>query len=325
MNFEFNNLEKESEKYLDARKGDAGHAKKTVEFSKILLLKYPSADKHIVLTSALLHDIGWSKVSPTNRNQSLLLSPKKRELVIKKHELYGEQIASKILDKFDFNKNELKKIKKIILEHDEITIPKSIEEKIVRDSDKLSRYTKETFLADLDRFKIDPIKRFSILEKNLNIWFYLIESKEIGIELLERLKKTFKINNIKNWDETYKIKRANLPWNLEQIPTWFKNNIEAIIENSKDILDIGCGEGNYARYIAKKGYNLTCVDFSKNAIERAKSLSKGKNLKFRRMNALTLSKIKQKFDSAYEVSLFHHISPQDRTIDDNGHYNLPFI
>ena len=46
----------------------------------------------------------------------------------------------------------------------------------------------------------------------------------------------------------------------------------------KRILDLGCGEGGYARELAKKGAHLTAIDCSSKAIEYAMALAKKENL-----------------------------------------------
>jgi SAM-dependent methyltransferase len=312
MTFDTSLIRKLSKNYIDCRIGDKNHSKNTLNFTKKLLANYPMAKEKATIVASLLHDIGWSKISKSERDNAFILDPKRRYKIIKMHEVAGAKLSLEILTNLDFKARELNEIQRIILNHDEKTKPLSIEEKIVRDSDKLCRYTKKTFLADVKRFKITPIERFAVLEQNLENWFYLPESKKLAISLLTDLKKYFKINNIENWNDTYKTNRANLPWSLDYIPEWFIKNINFVLGNSRSILDIGCGEGNYAKYVAQKGFNVLGIDFSKRAIQSAKKSSSLTNLQFKVMSAFDLSKMNKRFDSAYEVSLFHHISPHQR-------------
>ncbi|BCG61136.1 class I SAM-dependent methyltransferase [Paenibacillus sp. URB8-2] len=41
-------------------------------------------------------------------------------------------------------------------------------------------------------------------------------------------------------------------------------------DHAKEILDLGCGPGLYAQRLAKLGYSVTDIDFSKLSIEYAK-------------------------------------------------------
>ncbi len=79
-------------------------------------------------------------------------------------------------------------------------------------------------------------------------------------------------------------------------------------------LDIGCGEGFYAIYLASKGFDVTGIDISKNAIRLAKenAARQGVKIKFIAMNIIDLNKINDKFDFILEWALLHHIIPKQR-------------
>lgn len=47
--------------------------------------------------------------------------------------------------------------------------------------------------------------------------------------------------------------------------------IVKIIGSSKKILDIGCGQGRHSNSLAKRGYNVTAIDFSQENIQKAKN------------------------------------------------------
>ncbi len=60
------------------------------------------------------------------------------------------------------------------------------------------------------------------------------------------------------------------------------STVEWILANNEkkqlNILDLGCGPGLYAEKLAKKGHNVTGVDFSENSIKYAKKEAKKKKL-----------------------------------------------
>lgn len=70
--------------------------------------------------------------------------------------------------------------------------------------------------------------------------------------------------------------------------------IERIIDEykpgAKNILDYGCGTGNHARILAKRGYNVFCLDPNENMLKIARQKLKGyKNVKI--LNTKTREKI----------------------------------
>lgn len=80
------------------------------------------------------------------------------------------------------------------------------------------------------------------------------------------------------------------------------------------VLDVGCGQGFYAIYLASKGFNVTGIDISKKAIRLAKenAIKQGVKIKFIAMDIIDLDKINDKFDFILEWALLHHIIPGQR-------------
>jgi 2-polyprenyl-3-methyl-5-hydroxy-6-metoxy-1,4-benzoquinol methylase len=77
-------------------------------------------------------------------------------------------------------------------------------------------------------------------------------------------------------------------------------------------LDVGCGLGNYAKYLASNGFDVLGVDFSQKAVETNQNKYHKENLKFKTCDALNLKSLDTKFDFVLDISLFHHIKPEDR-------------
>ncbi len=80
---------------------------------------------------------------------------------------------------------------------------------------------------------------------------------------------------------------ASIDWILSENP------------NKKlNILDLGCGPGLYTEILAKKGHNVTGVDFSANSIDYAKKAAEKKNLdiNYLRENYLKLDLEENNFD-----------------------------
>jgi len=80
-------------------------------------------------------------------------------------------------------------------------------------------------------------------------------------------------------------------------------------------VDVGCGTGNYAIWLATKGFQVTGIDFSERALEIAKGLAqqKGVDCEFL-IGDLTSPDFEPGivFQFAYDWELLHHVFPEER-------------
>ena len=106
-----------------------------------------------------------------------------------------------------------------------------------------------------------------------------------------------------------------IPWNFEAPPDEL---VELIVKGRIKpckAIDLGCGIGNYALYLAERGFEMTGVDSSPSAIEIAKENAKERNLEceFLVMDVLgSFDKFQGTFDFVYDWLLLHHIYPEKR-------------
>jgi SAM-dependent methyltransferase len=117
-------------------------------------------------------------------------------------------------------------------------------------------------------------------------------------------------------DKIYKrIPLNEIPWNIETPPKALVKLIESGKVSPCRTIDLGCGAGNYAVYLACKGFDVTGIDISPTAIALAKENAKKKGLKVKFITANVLGKldrIKRTFDFAYDWEVLHHIFPDKR-------------
>ena len=106
-----------------------------------------------------------------------------------------------------------------------------------------------------------------------------------------------------------------IPWNIEAPPGALVELIKNEGVKRCKTIDLGCGAGNYAIYLASVGFDVTGVDIAPTAIEIAKENAKRQGIKctFVVADVLgNLEEVKETFDFAYDWQLLHHIFPEQR-------------
>ena len=125
----------------------------------------------------------------------------------------------------------------------------------------------------------------------------------------------FKKGSLKNlfFDLWYRFGKP--PWIIDQAQP------DLIVAKRKGeiygpaILDVGCGNGDNAIYLASCGFDVTGVDISAKAIKIAKQKARevGVNVTFIILDALEIGTLNKKFDTIIDIGLFHNISGNDRS------------
>ncbi|MFA5972410.1 MAG: class I SAM-dependent methyltransferase [Lentimicrobiaceae bacterium] len=118
-------------------------------------------------------------------------------------------------------------------------------------------------------------------------------------------------------DEIYSnIPLKEIPWNIENPPDALIQLIESGKIKPCTVIDLGCGAGNYAVYLAGKGFTVTGVDISESAIKYAKKNAKDKKVRCDFLRADVLGDLEKEvdktYDFAYDWELLHHIYPENR-------------
>ncbi|WXG39942.1 MAG: class I SAM-dependent methyltransferase [Candidatus Freyarchaeum deiterrae] len=118
-------------------------------------------------------------------------------------------------------------------------------------------------------------------------------------------------------DRIYRnISLENIPWNNETPPDALVGLVESGKVKPCKTIDMGCGAGNYAIYLASTGFDVTGVDISPSAIKIAKENARKKRVKCNFLVADVLGvldEVKGTFDFAYDWELLHHIFPEKRS------------
>jgi len=105
------------------------------------------------------------------------------------------------------------------------------------------------------------------------------------------------------------------PWDIGRPQKEFVGLVRSG-EITGSVLDIGCGTGEHALFFAHEGYETWGIDSSPLAIRKAQEKAAGRGLPvhFLVLDALKLSLLTRKFDTATDSGLFHTLSNEDRPL-----------
>ena len=106
-----------------------------------------------------------------------------------------------------------------------------------------------------------------------------------------------------------------IPWNLEAPPRVLVELVQSGRVVPCRAVDLGCGAGNYAVWLALEGFEVTGIDLSAAAIARAQELARSRRAPCRFAVADLLEPPEAFdgcFDFAFDWLVLHHVFPADR-------------
>ena len=90
------------------------------------------------------------------------------------------------MQKLKYDALKIEKILEIIDGHDSRTEPASLNDMLVKDADKLWRYTRSGFYIDIERFGETFEEGLERLRSNMPGWFFTVAAKKIAADKLGR-------------------------------------------------------------------------------------------------------------------------------------------
>jgi HD superfamily phosphodiesterase len=172
--------------YLDTRRNDV-HVEISLQLA-LRLLKVEGGDQTIVVPAVILHDVGWKKVPEDLHLKAF--GPKATSPEINRiHEEEGVKIAGEILAKVNYGTQKISEILRIIDGHDSQKKALSLNDQVVKDADKLWRYTRRGFEIDNRRFEESLAEGLSRLRKYIDRWFFTQEAYRIAQNELQQREK----------------------------------------------------------------------------------------------------------------------------------------
>lgn len=188
-----------------------------------------------------------------------------------------------------------------------------------------------TFEADLSKFSLDPFDRICGLTTT-NAPFRLTEKAQAKLfDACDSFDdESFTLNNLKVKTPEYYFHNPDLSdskfwtqiyhdeskpgWDLGEPAVAFKDMFPRLKLPKSRILVLGCGEGHDAAFFAQAGHVVTGIDFSEEAINRAKAhYGSMENITFLQQDIFTLPHdLNASFDLIIEHTCFCAIEPSRR-------------
>lgn len=137
-------------------RGNDIHTPLSVMFAEFLLDAHPEADPLVTRTAILLHDTGWSRCDESKIFTEGFQGDWRKSDIRKLHELEGCNIAREVLPGLGYDEETIKRVTDIIDGHDTRMESYSIEDSLVRDADRLWRFTPAGIALASSWFKKTP-------------------------------------------------------------------------------------------------------------------------------------------------------------------------
>jgi len=176
----YKKIEELAKPYLDTRSNEI-HVSICYAMAERLLSHYPEADPEVVLPAILLHDVGW-KMVPEEKQLSAF-GPRADDMETRRvHETEGVKIARRILASLGYEGGKTEEILSIIDGHDSREEALSLNDAIVKDADKLWRFSQAGLEVDVGRFGVDRDRYMRWLKKRVSGWLFTPAARELAYQ-----------------------------------------------------------------------------------------------------------------------------------------------
>ena len=170
--------------HLNTRHNDV-HVESSYHFA-CRLLEYEPGDPEVVIPAILCHDLGWIKVP--EGEQLKAFGPTFDQDLRRVHEVEGVKLAREILRQVSYDPIKTEEILDIVDGHDSRPHGISDSDKIVKDADKLFRFSERGLAIDIERFRRERGWYLKWISEQIDSWFLTTTGRGLAIDLLSQAK-----------------------------------------------------------------------------------------------------------------------------------------
>ena len=151
-----------------------------------LLLSNPSVDADVVIPAILLHDVGWKTIPEADQRRAYGPTVEDESLR-RQHEVEGARIANEILTAVNYDPRKRELIVRIIDGHDTRIESLSQEDSMVKDADKMWRFT--TVGVEYHHVQFDkPLAEYvTWLSHQIDRWFFTERGRQMARQELSKV------------------------------------------------------------------------------------------------------------------------------------------
>ena len=121
----------------------------------------------------------------------------------------------------------------------------------------------------------------------------------------------------KHWNQAWSqedvttITASRFPHDRDETHRFFAQRLQQL--SGERVLEVGCGEGQMAVYMAKQGARVTAVDISSKAVQMTRANAHHNDVEdrvsARQLDALKVAELSETFDLVVGRFILHHIEP----------------
>lgn len=175
-----------AEPYWQTRSNEV-HVPGSYAFAQELLEAHPQADPDVVLPAVLLHDIGYMAVPAEDHLKGLAGAVRGWEPdITRRHEIRGAALAGEILAEVGWDERRSAAIQDIVDGHDSRAQAVSVEDELVKDADKLWRFTESAVRICHEWMELTPERYLEWVGSEIEGWFFTPTARELARRELAR-------------------------------------------------------------------------------------------------------------------------------------------
>ncbi len=170
------------------------HLPLTVAFAERLCAAHPEANAELVRVTALLHDTGWSRVDEDRIFREGFGADWKTSRVRFEHEEHGCDIAREVLPGLGYSAGFVDAVVAIIDGHDTREEAHSLEDALLRDADRLWRFTAIGIAVACSWFSTTPQGYARLTEASDYPELLTVAGQRLAVAELARAKRLFRMD-----------------------------------------------------------------------------------------------------------------------------------